>query len=186
MKKIRIGNDITIIWEITKNGDAMPLEGRNLTVYATSCDGTNYTLTSNVSGNIIYATFRGKDQQRIGNYNIALSENMGAEGMITIDTIKAFMLVPHSYMEGDDDEEDLITSSTNVGLQSDIAVNGVTQSSVEEAVNKEKERAIGEEERLAEEIKNHNHDERYYNKDEIQMISPSDTQELANLLTPFN
>ena len=53
MKQIRIGKDISLRWEITTDGEAMPLEGRDLTVELKSPIGKVSNIHFRVDGNVL-------------------------------------------------------------------------------------------------------------------------------------
>lgn len=107
MRRIRIGNDITLRWEIFRKTS----EGQE--PYELNTDNLHLRLVTpyrkedvkgfGVTGNVITWTFYGKDQKHLGAYGLELIENRGAEGMATIDTCEAFELVAHSCLESDDD-----------------------------------------------------------------------------------
>ena len=52
MKKIRIGKDIVLRWTILTNGEAIPLDGRNLKLFIIDCIGNKTEMDFTVSGNI--------------------------------------------------------------------------------------------------------------------------------------
>ena len=59
-------------------------------------------------GNTVRWIFRGKDQHRPGVYGLELVENQGKNGMVTIDTCKAFELVEHTCEETGPDGDGVI------------------------------------------------------------------------------
>lgn len=98
MKKIRIGNDIKIIWSIkTKDGQDYILDGKNLTVKAFRILGAVSTpISFETFGNTLTCWFYGKDQTKLGVYGLVLVENEGREDMHTVDSCDAFQLVARS------------------------------------------------------------------------------------------
>ena len=127
MKK-RIGNDITFVWTVQrKNGEQLTPEdftGKECVVELYDdyhrkavIDDVEFT-----TGQVTF-TFWGKDQKATGGYTAVLSENRGAEGMVTIDTVRAVTLVEHSYQEDDGDDGDVI-EATSVELTSTISAGG--------------------------------------------------------------
>lgn len=104
MEKIRIGNDIEIRWKVfTSDEDAgtltpYDLTGRALEVSLLSDFGESL-VDFRTESNEVIAIYRGKDQKALGLYSIILRENKGADGMKTVDTQKAFELVPRTMDE---------------------------------------------------------------------------------------
>ena len=98
MKKIRIGNDIKIIWSIkTKDGQDYILDGKNLTVKAFRILGAVSTpISFETFENTLTCWFYGKDQTKLGVYGLVLVENEGREDMHTVDSCDAFQLVARS------------------------------------------------------------------------------------------
>jgi hypothetical protein len=70
-----------------------------------------------VYGNVVEWTFKGKDQKHIGKYTIELVENLGDDGMITVDKVKAFFLVAHTENETDNNNGDVIIE--DIALESE-------------------------------------------------------------------
>ena len=75
MKKIRIGKDINLRWEILTNGEAIPLEGRDLKLVLINPLNAKTELDFSVNFNVIEARYKGTDQQRLGTYRMTLWEN---------------------------------------------------------------------------------------------------------------
>lgn len=100
MKKIRIGNDIEILWAIyiINGSDKSPydLTGKNLSLYLKGPKGRIEVSGHTADKNILKWTFYGKDQHHAGTYSLELVENEGCEGMHTIDQCNAFSLVKNS------------------------------------------------------------------------------------------
>lgn len=127
MKK-RIGNDITFSWHIyRKNGDTQTPEsfaGKDVEVKLISPLQRPVTIEDvSIATGVVTFTFRGKHQVTLGNYVAVLLENKGENGMVTIDVVNAVTLVPHSYMEEDGDDGDVI-EATSVELTSTISAGG--------------------------------------------------------------
>lgn len=97
MQSYRIGNDIPFRWPIYtgRDIDRIPfdLTGRKLTLEAISKTGKSYPIEMTVDGNIVQATFFGKDQKALGKYKLVLTENKGEAGMRTIDRCDFLELV---------------------------------------------------------------------------------------------
>lgn len=127
MKK-RIGNDITFTWHIyRKSGDTQTpesFEGKDVEVKLISPLQRPVTIEDvSIATGVVTFTFKGKHQVTLGNYVAVLLENKGEDGMVTLDVVNAVTLVPHSYMEEDDDEGDVIEAEA-VELTSTISAGG--------------------------------------------------------------
>lgn len=66
MKKIRIGKDIVLRWTILTNGEAIPLDGRNLKLFIIDCIGNKTEMDFTVSGNQVESIFKGIEQKELG------------------------------------------------------------------------------------------------------------------------
>lgn len=111
IKKVRLGKDFGLTWTIkAKNaGENSP--------YNPSSDSVLLLVTPynkvkaegvTFDGDKVRWIFRGKDQKHPGIYGLELVENWGKDGMITIDTCKAFELVEHTCEETGQDGDGLI------------------------------------------------------------------------------
>ena len=123
MKK-RIGNDLHFTWHIyRKDGDTRAdedftgkmVEVRLLSPLHREAEIEDVTVTEGV----VTFTFRGRAQKVLGSYTAVLYENREEDGMVTLDTVEAVTLVPHSYMEDDGDDGDVIEAAS-VELESEI------------------------------------------------------------------
>lgn len=115
MKRIRIGKDICIKWEITTDGAAIPLEGRDLSVEIKSPFRVVRNIPFRVDGNTIIMTYYGKGQEWVGEYSVTLWENKGKQGQNVVDAIKAFELVKTSPEEDDFANGDIQVESIDLG-----------------------------------------------------------------------
>lgn len=115
MKRIRIGKDICIRWEITTDGAAIPLEGRDLIVEIKSPFRVVRNIPFRVDGNTIIMTYYGKEQEWVGEYSVTLWENKGKQGQNVVDAIKAFELVKTSPEEDDFSNGDIQVESIDLG-----------------------------------------------------------------------
>ena len=127
MKK-RIGNDITFTWHIyRKDGESQVPESfasKEVEVKLISPLQRPVTIEDvSIATGVVTFTFRGKHQVTLGNYVAVLLENKGENGMVTLDVVDAVTLVPHSYMEEDGDDGDVI-EATSVELTSSIIAGG--------------------------------------------------------------
>lgn len=102
MKKIRLGNDLHISWEILRNGEPEDFTDKIVEVKLVHAQTFTFVpIEWSIEGNIIEIDFLGKDQKRKGEYRIYLTENRGEVGMSTLDTCEAFYLVDHSCQESE-------------------------------------------------------------------------------------
>ena len=125
MKLIRIGKDISMRWEITTDGVAIPLDGRDLTVEIKSPMGIENNIPYRVEGNILIMTYYGYEQKRTGEYSITLWEKKGKPGQNVVDVIRAFKLVETSQEEDDFVGGDLQIESVDLGTENfDILTEG--------------------------------------------------------------
>ena len=125
MKRIRIGKDISMRWEITTDGVAIPLDGRDLTVEIKSPMGIENNIPYRVEGNILIMTYYGYEQKRTGEYSITLWEKKGKPGQNVVDVISAFKLVRTSQEEDDFVGGDLQIESVDLGTENfDILTEG--------------------------------------------------------------
>lgn len=144
MEKIRIGNDFTVEWGIIRklNGESSEynLEGRNLVLKCVSPYTTIEVKDFSVEGNVIKWPFYGKDQKVTGIYSLILEENKGEYGMVTIDVISAFMLVPHTKDEQRSSNSALaiekieLTSEVVIGVGASVTVDSELSESSENPV----------------------------------------------------
>ena len=125
MKDIRIGNDILVTWELSRNGEIFSLEDKAVSVYLKSAFERTKLKDFVVSGNIVIWTFFGKDQKRKGVYSLELVINEDSKGMITTDACDFVNLVACSCnVDGSDDNN--VTTET-ISLESNInAIEGTS------------------------------------------------------------
>nr|DAW20820.1 MAG TPA: hypothetical protein [Caudoviricetes sp.] len=102
MIKIRKGKDIVFRWSILTNGNALPLQGRDLTLEIVNPYGRRTALAYQTDGNTIVFKFRGTEHTMLGVHGITLWENKDEEGQTAVDISKAFELVRTT------EEEDLL------------------------------------------------------------------------------
>lgn len=128
MLKKRIGNDISFTWRIYRkeSDDVVPetFEGKDVIVELISPRQRPAEIENiSISAGVVGFVFKGKKQRVPGSYTAVLLENKGEDGMVTLDVVDAVTLVPHSYMEEDGDEGDVI-EATSVELASTISAGG--------------------------------------------------------------
>ena len=117
MRKIRIGNDIRVSWEVKTNGEAVSLEGRTLKLYVRSAyqkqEITNFT----VSGCVISFVYPASMQRSTGARALVLNDATEGAAEKTICADQAFTLVAHTCEESDDDvdfEDFMVSLQSNV------------------------------------------------------------------------
>lgn len=115
MKRIRIGKDIRIRWEITTDGAAIPLEGRDLLVEIKTPFRVVSNIPFSVDGNTLILTYYGTEQKWVGKYSVTLWENKGKQGQNVVDTVNAFELVKTSPEEDDFANGDIQVESIDLG-----------------------------------------------------------------------
>ena len=122
-RAIRIGKDFNVRWSIRKrvDGERQPYElaGKELVLQYRTPYGLKEATEWEVVGNTIVWTFRGKEQKALGSYELVLTENGGKDGMVTVDTCRAFKLVAHSCEETDGSGGDIVIE--DVVLESEVA-----------------------------------------------------------------
>lgn len=114
MRKIRIGKDIVLRWTILTNGEAVPLDGRDLKLFITDSLNQKREMDFTVTSNNIETLFKGIDQKKIGTYRLALWENYQQENQSVVDCCNAFQLVGSTCEEND--EQDGLQTETVIDL----------------------------------------------------------------------
>ena len=102
MKRLRIGNDISVTWNVKKNGTAVELFGKFVRLYMTHAKGREEIEKYTVSGSTVSFTIEGLKQKVLGRYTLTIDirtgSNDGARFMIQ-DKCGAFELVGRSCVE---------------------------------------------------------------------------------------
>ena len=115
MKRIRIGKDFAVKWSIyakTETGrEPYEIDSKNTILRLVTPHKKENAGGFLIEGNTITWVFRGKEQKRTGVYALELVQRNGEDGMITIDTCKAFELVAHSCEETDNATGDVVIDS---------------------------------------------------------------------------
>ena len=121
-RSIRIGKDFNVRWSIHKvvDGERQPYElaGKELEFQYRTPYGIKKATEWTAEGNFIVWTFRGKEQKALGSYELILTENGGKDGMVTVDTCRAFKLVAHSCEETEGSGSDIVIE--DVVLESEV------------------------------------------------------------------
>lgn len=115
----RIGNDLTFTWKISRKNESSVVpenfNGKDVEVILLTPSKKQAKLDDiTISTGVISFVFKGKNQIELGQYIAVLSENKGNDGMVTIDTINAVTLVPHSYMEQPGEESTIEVQSVDL------------------------------------------------------------------------
>lgn len=126
MIRIRIGKDIRVRWRILTNGEASPLEGRDLRLEVVTRFGRTEREFSVEDGNVVVFTLPGMEQRYLGEYTFTLWENWGKAGQTAVDSCGGIDLVPTTCMEGGDsgletETVELETSVLELGVSGDSA-----------------------------------------------------------------
>lgn len=103
MKRFRIGNDISITWNVKKSGEDADLSGKIVSLYMTHPKGREVLIDrkSDLSGNTITYLFEGLKQAVLGRYTLTVDiRYANGEGRYLIqDKCGAFELVGRSCVE---------------------------------------------------------------------------------------
>lgn len=122
-RSIRIGKDFNVRWSIHRvvDGERQPYElaGKELVLQYRTPYGLKEATEWKTEGNTIVWTFRGKEQKALGSYELVLTENGGKDGMVTVDTCKAFKLVAHSCEETEGSGGDIVVQ--DIMLESEVS-----------------------------------------------------------------
>ena len=128
MKTIRIGNDISVMWTITRFGEPEIFEGKNVSVKLIDKLGNDQVFDYIIHENVISGTFYGKDQITNGTYRLLLVENAGEDYMVTLDYIDCFCLsnkMKNQTSNGSDTTSSINTEvielTSNMDLSEDLS-----------------------------------------------------------------
>lgn len=111
MKRLRIGNDIQVTWDVKKNGSAVNLTDKHVLLYMTHAKGreqiTNYT----VSGSKVSFTIEGLAHKVLGRYTLTIDIRTKKDGprYMIQDKCGAFELVGRSCVEEPEETDYTIT-----------------------------------------------------------------------------
>ena len=109
MKRFRIGNDIAITWEVKKNGQALDLTGKKVSLYITHPKGREALLNNvtTLQGSSVSYLFEGLQQEVLGRYTLTIDvredvfvgEVTKEKRILIQDKCGAFELVGRSCVE---------------------------------------------------------------------------------------
>lgn len=117
MRKVRIGNDINVRWEVKTDGQAVSLEGKALKLYVRSAYRKEEITTFTVEGCVVSFTYPASMQRMTGARAVILEDATEGAPRRTVCADQAFILVAHSCEENDDDvefEDFMISLQSNV------------------------------------------------------------------------
>lgn len=97
MRKIRIGNDIEVAWEVKTGGEALSLEGRKLRVYVRSAYERQEIEEFSVEGCTVRFMYPAKMQRAVGARAVELVDE--TKDVRTVCADEAFHLVAHTSEE---------------------------------------------------------------------------------------
>jgi len=117
MKKIRIGNDLTLRVTVTRLGSEESLEDKQLRLLVRSALETRQ-LSFTREGSVLTAFWAGSEQAKTGTYTVTLIEDYGESSRNTVDTCGAFALVARSGSE----DGDALTGAQTIDLDIDVSV----------------------------------------------------------------
>jgi len=102
MKRVRIGNDLTVSLLIKNNGATYDLTGKEVKVYLVSPSSNTLIGDTVINSNNISFVFKGVDQLICGKYNVLVKITDGSLTH-TLDSLDGFKLVDRSYKAGGSD-----------------------------------------------------------------------------------
>ena len=136
-RRVPIGNTIAGRWRIRTNGEALALEGRDLTLFLIDKWGNKKALDfSVVNDNIINFIVQGKGQELCGTYIIELYENYNQDNQARLDK-DSFEIVPRTkdaegqvrldelgceIEDGQDFEDSNLVINAEIELDGDLAI----------------------------------------------------------------
>lgn len=119
MRKVRIGNDINVRWEVKTDGQAVSLEGKALKLYVRSAYRKEEITTFTVEGCVVSFVYPASMQRMTGARAVILEDATEGAPHRTVCADQAFTLVAHSCEENDDDVE---FENFMVSLQSNVLI----------------------------------------------------------------
>lgn len=147
MKRLRIGKDFAVRWSIYSKTDSgrkpYALDPENSLLRLVTPHRKEEVKGFLIEDNTLTWVYRGRDQKLLGVYALELVERNGANGMITIDTCKAFELVAHTCEETDNDNGDIVIDSLEFESEVSLAplgYGGAVQ--VDEAMSDDSENPV--------------------------------------------
>lgn len=109
----RIGNDITIVWNIfNKDGSEFFLEDKKIGLFLSNPRGRREIKNFTVSGNVITWVFAASEQIALGNYTLTVSIDNGKAGNAVLDKRDFLRLLPKNFMEKEKNPEGILEGDT--------------------------------------------------------------------------
>lgn len=134
MKRIRIGNDISFRWAISRMGKPLVLDEMAVEVKLVDEYGGRWPIITHNEGNVIVGTFLGKKQRRTGKFSIVANLYNAGKNEYSVDVVNIFEIVDHSFKENGvcciSSGAEGIELSSNVTLPAD----GIGIKSIEQTV----------------------------------------------------
>lgn len=119
--KVRFGKTLLVQVTVETNGQAVSLDGRDISVMLVGPRGVRDMMDVEISGNVITFVVEGATQKFAGLYRVEVFENKGVVSQSVMDC-DAFELVPLSCMESQE-EGDIATAL--VKLEGSIEVSAM-------------------------------------------------------------
>ena len=119
MRRIRIGNDVHVSWEVKTGGEAVSLEGKTLKVFVKSAYQQQEITDFTVEGCVISFVYLASMQKTVGQRAVILRDVTEGGSEKTICADNAFNVVAHSCEEDEDDtdfDEYVISLKSNILL----------------------------------------------------------------------
>ena len=102
MKRFRIGNDITIKWDVKKSGILVDLTGKVVSLYMTHPRGREALILEkdDITGSLVEYLFEGLKQVVLGRYTLTIDvRDANGKRVLIQDKCGAFELVGRSCVE---------------------------------------------------------------------------------------
>ena len=102
MKRFRIGNDISITWDVKRNGESVDLSGKEVYLYMTHAKGRETLIdkANDLTGSKVTYLFEGLKQRVLGRYTLTIDiRNANGSRYLIQDKCGAFELVGRSCVE---------------------------------------------------------------------------------------
>lgn len=142
-----IGVTRNFAWTILTDGEAVSLEGRDLTLVLIHPRGNKEEMEFAVVNNVVTFSWQGKDQKELGRYGIILYENYGKPNQLRVDIHKFLELIPWSDREAGS-YADLTETHTDLGTNEIsgeiIVVDNLTSTSTSSALSANMGRVLKE------------------------------------------
>lgn len=142
-----IGVTRNFAWTILTDGEAVSLEGRDLTLVLIHPRGNKEEMEFAAVNNVVTFSWQGKDQKELGRYGIILYENYGKPNQLRVDIHKFLELIPWSDREAGS-YADLTETHTDLGTNEIsgeiIVVDNLTSTSTSSALSANMGRVLKE------------------------------------------